>query len=148
MLKKMTIIASIFLFSAGYINKEAIVADKSDFIVHKIVIQMNKNDKKLQAEVLTNIVNISKFYGIDNVAIEVVAYGQGIYFLTKDNPLRKRIESLMLQDVVFTACGNTIKTIKREKNIDIKLIDDIQIVTNGIPHIMHLQEDGYSYISP
>jgi intracellular sulfur oxidation DsrE/DsrF family protein len=109
---------------------------------------MNKNDNELQAEVLTNIVNISKFYGIDNVSIEVVAYGQGIYFLSKENPLRKRIESLMLQDVIFTACGNTLETVKKNKNIDLDLIEDSHIVTNGLPHMMQLQEKGYSYLSP
>ena len=109
---------------------------------------MNKNDLALQAEVLSNIVNISKFYGVDNVELEIVAYGPGIYFLSTESKFRKRIESLMLQDVVFTACGDTINTVKRDKGIEIKLIDDVVIVPNGIPRIMWLQEHGFSYLSP
>lgn len=148
MIKKNSMIIGFFLFCVCNHHNCAMATDEDDFIVHKLVIQLNKNDKKLQAEVLTNIVNISKFYGIDNVALEVVAYGTGINFLTQDSPFKKRIESLMLQDVVFSVCGNTLNTLKREKGIDIKLIEDVVIVPNGIPHIMQLQEQGYSYLSP
>ncbi|HHL31888.1 MAG TPA: hypothetical protein ENJ41_04820, partial [Oceanospirillales bacterium] len=95
-----------------------------------------------------NIVNISKFYGIDNVEIELVAYGPGIYFLTKQSEFRKRIESLMMQDVIFSACGDTLKTIKRTKGIDLDLIDEVVVVKNGVPRMMDLQEQGYSYLSP
>ena len=148
MIKKIVFITSIFLINACAFQNTVIAADDDEFEVHKLVIQINKKDAELQAEVLSNIVNISKFYGIDNVEIELVAYGPGIWFLTKESEFRKRIESLMLQDVIFTACGDTIKTVKRDKGIDIKLIDGVNVVENGIPRMMWLQEHGFSYLSP
>jgi len=148
MIKKTAFIFALIFINACALHSEVAVAEEEDFEVHKLVIQMNKNDKALQAEVLSNIVNISKFYGIDNVEIELVAYGPGIYFLSKESSFRKRIESLMFQEVTFTACGDTINTIKRDKGIDIKLIEGVTVVHNGIPRMMDLQEQGYSYLSP
>lgn len=143
------ILTAIILLQACASQNMAIAAtNDDDFEVHKLVIQMNTKNPEIQSEVLSNIVNISKYFGIDNVQIELVAYGPGIYFLTKQNQYRKRIESLMLQDVVFSACGDTLKTIKRDKNIDLDLIDDVIIVKNGVPRMMLLQEQGYSYLSP
>lgn len=148
MLKKIAFIIGIIIINAFAVPNHAIAGDDDDFEVHKLVIQMNKQSPEIQAEVLTNIVNISKFYGIDNVEIELVAYGSGIYFLTKESKFRKRIESLMLQDVVFTACGDTIDSLKRNKGIELNLIDDVVVVSNGVPRMMELQENGYSYLSP
>jgi intracellular sulfur oxidation DsrE/DsrF family protein len=151
MIKKIAFIFSIVIINACALQTPVIANDSNnndDFEVHKLVIQMNKRDPEIQAEVLSNIVNISKYYGVDNVEIELVAYGPGIYFITKQSEFRKRIESLMMQDVTFTACGDTIKTIKRTKDIDLELIDDVVVVKNGVPRMMDLQQQGYSYLSP
>ncbi len=148
MIKKITFILGLFLINACVIQNTALAAHDDEFKVHKLVIQMNTKDARIQAEVITNMVNISKHYGIDNVQIELVAYGTGIWFLSKESEFRKRIESLMLQDITFTACGDTLKFLKQNKGIDLNLIDDVVVVKNGVPRIMWLQEHGYSYLSP
>ena len=148
MYKKAIFILLVLLINACNLKNTVQAAEEDDFEVHRLVIQMNKGDEHLQSEVITNIVNISKYFGVDNVEIELVAYGKGIYFLTKESPLRARIESLMMQDVVFTACGDTINTLKRTKGLELDLIDGVETVPNGIPHIMLLQEKGYTYFSP
>ncbi len=132
----------------GVLSNSVLANEDSEFEVHKLVIQMNTNSANTQNEVITNIVNISKFYGIDNVQIEVVAYGQGIHFLSNESTFIKRIKSLMMQDVIFTACGDTLRSLKQSKNIDLKLIDGVVVVKNGVPRMMELQEKGYSYLSP
>jgi len=148
MYKKKAFILVLIIINASVVFNQVVANDNNDFTVHRLVIQMNKTSPAIQDEVLTNIVNISKSYGIDNVQIELVAYGQGIYFLSKDSKFRKRIESLMMQDVVFTACGDTIESLKRKQNIELKLIDGVVVVNNGVPRMMELQEKGYSYLSP
>lgn len=147
MYKKICFIVTLIILQACTVNNKAIAAD-DEFEIHKLVVQLNKGDEHLQSEVITNIVNISKYFGVDNVEIELVAYGKGIYFLTKESPFKARIESLMMQDVVFTACEDTINTLKRTKGIELDFIDGVQTVPNGIPRIMQLQEQGYSYFSP
>jgi hypothetical protein len=145
---KLLFLTAIFFLQACATQNTAIAATDDDFTIHKIVIQMNTKNPEIQQEVLSNIVNTSKYFGIDNVQIELVAYGPGIYFLTKQSEFHKRIESLMLQDVIFSACADTINTIKRVKGIDLDMIDDVVLVKNGVPRIMLLQEQGYSYLSP
>lgn len=115
---------------------------------HKLVIQMNKDDKKLQSEIITNAVNTQKYFGPDDVQVEIVVYGPGIYFLTTDSIFKPRIESLMMSGVVFTACAETLKTIERDTGKKLQLIPGVKTVSNGVPYIMELQEKGYSYLSP
>mgnify|MGYP001549710798 FL=1 len=45
---------------------------------HKIVIQVSTDDPLTQKIALNNAVNLQKHYGVDNVAIEIVAYGPGL----------------------------------------------------------------------
>lgn len=115
---------------------------------HRLVIQMNKDDHQLQDHVLSNIVNLQKFYGLDNIEIEVVAYGPGIWFLTDKSKYAERIESLILQNVVFTACGNTLDTIERTDGKRPTLLEDVETAQAGIARLIELQEKGYSYLSP
>lgn len=127
--------------------KAADTAETSDQ-THRLVIQVNKHDDELQGHVLSNIVNLQKHYGLDNIEIEVVAYGPGIWFLTDKSKYTDRIESLLLQNVVFTACGNTLDTIERTDGKRPTLLDGVETTQAGIARLMELQEKGYSYLSP
>ena len=116
--------------------------------LHHLVIQMNKKDEELQDHVLSNIVNLQKHYGIDNIEIELVAYGPGIWLLTDKSAYKQRIESLMLQNVVFTACGNTLDTIEAKEGKRPNLIENVETTQTGIARIMERQEQGWNYLSP
>lgn len=114
----------------------------------RLVIQVNKENAELQDHVLSNIVNLQKYFGIDNIEIEVVAYGPGIWFLTADSTYKPRIESLMLQNVVFTACGNTLDTIESKDGKRPALIEGVETTQAGIARIMERQQQGWNYLSP
>lgn len=114
----------------------------------RLVIQINKNDPELQDHVLSNIVNLQKHFGMDAIEIEVVAYGPGIWFLTNKSPHKQRIESLLLQNVVFTACGNTLDTIEAKDGKRPTLIEDVDTAQAGIARIMERQNQGWNYLSP
>lgn len=114
----------------------------------RLVIQMNKKDAELQDHVLANIVNLQKHFGMDNIEIELVAYGPGIWFLTDDSAYKQRIESLMLQNVVFTACGNTLDTIEAKDGKRPALIEGVETTQAGIARIMERQQQGWNYLSP
>lgn len=121
---------------------------ESESQTQRLVIQVNKNDPELQDHVLSNIVNLQKHFGIDNIEIEVVAYGPGIWFLTDKSPHQQRIESLLLQNVVFTACGNTLDTIEAKEGKRPNLIEEVDITQAGIARIMERQNQGWNYLSP
>lgn len=138
----LTVVLAMVVFSHG------IPAAQADDTSAQLVIQMNKDDEKLQDHVLNNIVNLQKHYGMDNIEIEVVAYGPGVWLLTDKSHFTERVESLMLQNVVFTACGNTLDTITAKEGKTPTLLEGVDTVPAGIAQIIELQEKGWSYLSP
>ncbi|WP_308873323.1 DsrE family protein [Thiothrix subterranea] len=54
----------------------------------------------------------------------------------------------MMQNVTFTACGNTLDTVEESSGTRPTLIDGIEETQAGIARIIALQEQGWSYLSP
>ncbi len=117
-------------------------------LIHKVVIQVSTNDAKVQKIALNNAVNLQKLYGIDNVQIEIVAYGPGLSLLTKKSPQSKRVSSLAQSDIRFSACMNTMSKIKRKSGHFPVLADGVIKVKAGVARIVELEEEGYSYVRP
>ena len=115
---------------------------------HKVVIQVDSADVKEQNLALNNVANLQKFYGPDNIKIEVVAYGPGLVMLTDKGGSKQRVRSLVQQDIRFSACGNTMKGIKRKTGKEPTLTEGVTIVPAGLARIIELEEQGYSYIRP
>ena len=117
-------------------------------IAHKLVIQVSTDDVRTQKMALNNAVNLQKLYGLDNVIIEIVAYGPGLNLLTQDSAVVSRVESLVLQDITFSACQNTMDVQKKKTGLLPVLLDGVTMVNAGVARIMELQEQGYAYIRP
>jgi len=115
---------------------------------HKLVIQVSSSDPLTQKIALNNAVNVQKALGIDNVDVEIVAYGPGLGLLTKASSQKDRVASLAMQNIKFSACGNTIKKVTKKKGKPPVLIDGVKVVSAGVLRIMELQEQGYSYLRP
>ena len=118
----------------------------ADDISHKLVIQISSDDIRAQETALSNIVNVQKFYGMDNIEIELVAFGSGYRLLTPQSPLASRVSSLAHQEITFTACLNTMLSVKEKTGMMPKLIEGVTTTPAGVPRIITLQEEGYSYI--
>lgn len=115
---------------------------------HKIVIQVSTDDVRTQNIAMNNAINLQKALGQDNIAIEIVAYGPGLTMLTNKSPASKRVPSLAMQDITFSACGNTKAKMEEKSGKEIVLVEGVQIVPAGVLRIMELQEQGYTYIRP
>jgi len=115
---------------------------------HKLVIQVSTDDPRTQKIALNNAVNLQKMYGMDDVAIEIVAYGPGLGLLTKKSKQADRVKSLAMQNITFSACGNTMKKVEKKSGKKPALTEGVQVVKAGVDRIMTLQEGGYSYIRP
>ncbi len=121
---------------------------EDDGVKHKLVIQVSSADPLIQKIALNNAVNVQKAYGMDNVKVEVVAYGPGLSLLTKKNKQSARIKSLAMQDITFSACNNTMKKVAKKTGKMPVLTEGVKIVPAGVTRIIELQEQGYSYIRP
>jgi len=122
--------------------------EEEDDVIHKIVIQVSTDDPRTQSLALNNAINLQKYYGMDDVMIEIVAYGPGLDMLLKESKQAVRVESLAMQDIVFTACGNTIDAISKKTGKKPVLLDDVGVVKAGVARILELQEQGYAYVRP
>jgi len=115
---------------------------------HHLVIQVSTDDLRTQKIAMNNAVNLQKLYGVDNVEIEIVAYGPGLGMMTAKSEYSSRIKSLILQDITFSACANTMNHMKKKSGKLPVLSEGVGTVTAGVARIMELQEQGYSYIRP
>jgi len=115
---------------------------------NKIVIQVSTDDPRTQKIALNNAVNMQKLYGIDNIDIEIVAYGPGLGLLTSKSGQADRVTSLAMQDITFSACGNTMKKVAKKSGKMPELLEGVDQVTAGVARIMVLQQQGYAYIRP
>ena len=113
-----------------------------------MVIQVSTDDPRTQKIALNNAVNLQKLYGIDNVKIEIVAYGPGLGLLTTKSKQADRVKSLAVQEITFSACHNTMKGAKRKTGKMPVLLEGVGMVTAGVARIIELQEQGYAYIRP
>ena len=115
---------------------------------HKLVIQVSTDDPRLQTIALNNAVALQKHYGLDEVEIEIVAFGLGLGLLTKKSGQVDRVESLAMQEITFSACGNTMKKVAKKTGKMPVLLEGVTEVTSGVVQIMELQEQGYAYVRP
>ena len=115
---------------------------------HKLVIQVSTNDPVTQTIALNNAVNLQKHYGMDNITIEIVSFGPGLGLMTSKSKQLERVKSLAMQDITFSACGNTMKKVEKKSGKKPILIEGVGIVPAGVARIIELQEEDYSYIRP
>lgn len=115
---------------------------------HKIVIQISTDDLRTQTIAMNNAVNLQKHYGVDDVEVEIVAYGPGLSMMIAGGEQSQRVESLAKQGITFSACGNTMKRIEQRDGKVVAVSKGVQVVPSGIVRITELQEQGYSYARP
>jgi intracellular sulfur oxidation DsrE/DsrF family protein len=123
-------------------------AQAQDDKVHKVVIQVSSPDPAEHKIALNMASNLQRLYGMDNVKIEIVAFGRGLGVLTPQSAEAQRVKSLAMQDVTFSACANTMEKIERKTGKKPELTEGVQVVPAGVGRIIELQEQGYAYAAP
>jgi len=126
---------------------------QADTTAHKVAIHVDENDPKTMNMALNNIANLRKYYDSvgEQVEIELVAYGPGLHMLRADtSPVAQRIAAMSLEidNLTFSACGNTHTAMSKKADKEIELIDEANLVPSGVVQLIHLQEQGFAYIRP
>lgn len=136
-------------FETTTLAEKAIDSDSKPFAEANIVLQLGDGDAETQARVINVANNLIKHYGgPDFVNIEIVAYGPGISLLYPDNPNAERISSLLVSDVKFVGCMNTVETITRKTGKKPELIPATVPVKTGVAHLVERAGQGYVVIRP
>ena len=102
---------------------------------------------------LNNVQNVNKYYESkgEEVIIEVIAYGPGLkMFFEEGSPVSERISvmSLGMDNVSFSACGNTHRKMSEKAGKEIALMSEAGMVPSGVIRLIELQEEGYAYLKP
>ncbi|MCW8915379.1 MAG: DsrE family protein [Magnetovibrio sp.] len=144
---KVLLVAVMALFSISQIAHATTMAEpEPDFDNPRLVVlSLNEKDEKRVNTVLNNVMNIQKAYGTDYVKLAVVAYGPGIWAVLKDSPVRKRIESMLIYEVEFIACGNTLDAINKT---DEALIDGVGWTRAGLVELVERRLSGWVDLKP
>jgi len=149
-MKQTLIIAllSAILVSAAPVRADTVLADPKPSFDNprRIALMLSTDDPKTINQLLFNVINIQKFYGIDNVKLVVVAYGAGLRALMKDtSPVASRIRSQQQYGIRFIACGNTMDAIKKKPD---SLIKGVEWVQAGLPELVERQLRGWVILNP
>ncbi len=128
-------------------------AAMAEGVTHYVAIHVDESDPKVMNMALNNAKNVSAYYESqgDSVVIEMVAYGPGLQMLVAGkSPVADRIAqmSLELENISFSACGNTMRKMAAKTGQEVVLLDEAQQVPSGVVRLVELQEQGYAYIRP
>jgi len=149
-MKKLVAVVLLAVVSAGTLFNTLIAGDTA---MHKVAIHVDENDPARMNMALNNVANVNKYYESigETVEIELVAYGPGLHmFRTDTSPVKDRISvlSLELDNLTFSACGNTHNAMQKKAGKDIVLMDEANVVPSGVVQLIALQEKGYAYVRP
>lgn len=137
-----TAITSLLLASLLLLTGTASAAMK------KIVLQISDGSPIKQTMVLNVANNIQKHYGLENVKVEIVAFGPGLRLLFEENANKGRIQNLVANGTRFSACQNTVKGMTKKLGHAPKLSKHATPVSAGVARIVTLVEQGYILIRP
>jgi intracellular sulfur oxidation DsrE/DsrF family protein len=125
----------------------------ADAKTHKIAFHVDESDSKVINMALNNVQNVSNYYAGkgEKVIIELVAYGPGLNMFVKGkSPVEDRISvmSMSIDDLTFSACGNTHRKMSEKAGKNVALIDGVGMAPSGVVRLVELQEQGYAYVRP
>jgi len=125
----------------------------ADAKTHRIAFHVDESDPKVMNMALNNVQNVSNYYAGkgEKVIIELVAYGPGLNMFVKGkSPVEDRISvmSMSIDDLKFSACGNTHHKMSEKAGKDVALIDGVGMAPSGVVRVVELQEQGYAYVRP
>lgn len=126
------------------------VATADTYAEQKVVYHINYGDTARINATLTNITNHLQAVGEDRIDLRAVIHGPAIeYFVSAkiDSTKQVTLDTLRLSGVRFIICGNTLDGyhIGREDLYDVPEADVVQA---GLPEIVRLQQQGFSYVRP
>jgi intracellular sulfur oxidation DsrE/DsrF family protein len=139
------------LLAVPFVGRKA--AAEGDKKTHRVAFHVDQNDVDVMKLALGNSRNAFELYKErgEEVAIEIVAYSQGLHMLRDDtSPVKTEIRELrkLVPQVAFGACNNTKNAMEKREGKPVPIIAEATIVPAGVVRLIELQEAGYSYIKP
>jgi intracellular sulfur oxidation DsrE/DsrF family protein len=121
--------------------------------LHKMVIQVSREDTEGMNLALGNAINAKKIYDAkgEQFQVEIVAYGPGITMFREDkSPVKDRLAEAKkeIPGIVYSMCGNAKAAAEKREGHEVVPIAGVGVVPAGIVRVAELEEQGYVYIRP
>ena len=125
--------------------------------VHRVAIQIDSDDRKVQGVALGNARNYAAYYKSkgETLEIEIVAFGPGYSMVRADLLMMKGEISNLQADIGASlrvvGCYNTRRALAESEGKtpnEIPLLTGVGETPSGIVRLAELQEDGWAYIRP
>ena len=113
--------------------------------LQRVVIQVSDNNPGTWNLALNNAQNVQQALGKQHVHVEIVAYGPGLPMLKWTSVVGSRVAHAIKAGVRVVACQVTMRKMHLTKK---DMLPNLAYVPSGVPYIMKLQQEGYSYIRP
>lgn len=111
----------------------------------KVVFQVSDGESKKWELTLSNVKNVIKDMGKDNIDVEIVAYGPGIEMFKFESPVASRIDEIIKMGAHVMICENTMQAQKISKA---DMLNNLGYVQAGVSQLIKRQQQGYAYIRP
>ncbi|OQW32696.1 MAG: hypothetical protein A4E19_04865 [Nitrospira sp. SG-bin1] len=148
MIRPLLTLACVVVWTSSYSGPGmSVAAQSTEERSHRVVIHLNSGDEKVQRAALNNIRNLHQELGPQNLTVELVVHGAALPLLIKKvTPLAEELADLQrTSGVRYTACSNTMKTLKVTRE---DLIDEVGDTVPAMVRLMQRQEQGWIYIKP
>jgi intracellular sulfur oxidation DsrE/DsrF family protein len=148
-----TVIAIIALMIPAFLAGMHTASSQNTPKLHKMVIQVSREDTEGMNLALGNALNAKKLYDTrgEQFQVEIVAYGPGITMFREDkSPVKERLAEVKkeIPGIVYSMCGNAKAAAERREGHEVVPIAGVGVVPAGIVRVAELQEQGYVYIRP
>ena len=109
-----------------------------------VVVHVPDNDR-LEA-IARNVLNLRVALGSE-ATIEVVTHGPGLDLLlpSTDTAIHAGLEGLQAAGIRLVGCRNTLDS---RGLSDAAVPPGVRVVPSGVAHLVHRQQDGYTYLRP
>ena len=131
---------------SGHVDKRPI--PEAPFAKYKVALQISTGGETVQKRVLTVARMLLQEYGLDRIAIEIVAFGPGMKLLLADAGYDKRIRSLAKNGVRFSVCSNSYRFMTERLGSEPELHEKAVLVPSGAARLLRLEDAGYTIIKP
>jgi uncharacterized protein len=133
------------------LDRKAGAADEKK--MHRLALHVDQNDAEVMKLALGNARNAYDLYQGrgEEIAIEIVAYSQGLHMLRDDtSPVKEEIRATRAKvpQIAFGACNNTKRAMEKTEGKTIPIIQEAVVVPAGIVRLVELQEQGFKYVKP
>ena len=112
---------------------------------NRIILQVSDNSEATWNQAMNNARNVQQMLGRDNVAIEIVVFGNGIGAARFDAPVNDRVGETVAAGIDVVVCENTMKARKLTRE---DMNAKVSYVPAGVVELMKKQQEGWAYIKP